>query len=106
MNPIVYALNPDFRAAYKRIFYTALRRCGWSKKDGRSGSNGSGIPRDFYNVLPLNAADGDVSGSRRSTARNYASLGITQTPMSQLNGLHDADRVIDETAPSQTAEPP
>ncbi|OQV11740.1 Beta-2 adrenergic receptor [Hypsibius exemplaris] len=120
MNPIVYALNPDFRSAYKRILLTILKKgpCRFVWKEDRYGGYGS--PRDQRNASPLTipeASDSDYPATGRTSMslaaqqqqlqpqlqpfmRNY---GTTPPPpltqlikmsqpikMSQLNGLHSS----------------
>ncbi|XP_055342153.1 beta-2 adrenergic receptor-like [Paramacrobiotus metropolitanus] len=111
MNPLIYALNPDFRAAYKRIIKSALRKCGICLEDNagtiRYGSTTMyNVGSDTTNTLTIGdtaSAALERIGSRKHTARNYASLG--ETPMSQLNGLHTSDRLIDETSTNLTSKP-
>ena len=81
MNPIVYALNPDFRSAYKRILFTTMSkgpcRFFWPENNPRYGGYGS--PRDQHNASPL-TIPGDTEDSDSPTTRASMSVPASQTP--------------------------
>ncbi|GAU93849.1 hypothetical protein RvY_05720-2 [Ramazzottius varieornatus] len=95
MNPAIYALNPDFRAAYKKIAWMLIKKCpgGSALKDRQNSLYGA--PYEQRNSSPVTIPDMEASNElprdRPSphTMRNYSSIGVTDIArITYVNGHH------------------